>query len=250
MAYVLTAPVGAWSAGVPRQFERYAIAQRPFRSGAGLGAWGLGDAAQTVGQVGSAAGPVVVAAAVPAVAAALGISVAIAAPVVGAVFAGILFGVEAILHSGCGQTCVATSQWANEAELLLQQNIAKYFSLGVRTATDRQSALNIFDAVWAGLVQRCSQPGLSTAGRNCVEDRRAGACKWHADADSRYPGGPKRGDCWNWFNGYRDPIAHDNGVVSSSSAVVSALSASLPGGSGSLGVLALIGGLVLLGVLL
>jgi len=182
---------------------------------------GLGDAGQIVGATGSAAGPVITAAAAPAVATALGISASVAIPLVGAAFAGVLFGIEAILHSGCGQACIATSQWANEAEPLLRQNIDTYFRLPVRTRTDQQSALRMFDAIWAGLVERCSQPGLSTAGRNCIADRQQGACKWKQTGESPWPGGPDLGQCWNWFAAYRDPIANDTDVVSEEQAVLS-----------------------------
>lgn len=174
---------------------------------------GLGNASKIVAQAGGVASGAVTAAAAPAVATALGISTAAAVPIVGAAFAGILLGVEAILNSGCGQSCIVTSQWANEAEPLLRQNIQQYFSLPNRTTADQQSALNVFDAVWAGLVERCSQPGLSTAGENCIKDRQAGACKWKQTADSpllSIPGQPQPGECWNWFSGYRDPIARDN----------------------------------------
>ena len=216
------------------------------------GGWnpGMGAAstAQIVGAVGGSAAPVITAAAAPAVAAALGIGASLAVPIVGAVFAGVLFGVEAILNSGCGQTCVQTSEWANQAEPLLRQNCNTYFGLAVRTKSDQKSALNVFDAVWAGLVQRCGQPGMGDAGKNCIGDRQAGACKWHATADSPWPGGPKQGECWNWFNAYRDVIANDSGVVSDASGAVTSIEAL--GGGGSLLPLLAIAGLVLLGATL
>jgi hypothetical protein len=198
---------------------------------------------QIVGTVGGAASGVVTAAAAPATAAALGIGTSLAVPIVGAVFAGILFGVEELLNTGCGQACIVTSQWANQAEALLKQNLEKYLSLSPRTGSDQQSALNVFDAIWAGLVQRCSQPGLSTAGQNCIADRQAGACKWRDSA----------GACFNWFSGYRDPIANDTDVVDDSAAaqVSSAVSSALPDvSSASLVPLALIAALVIVGVML
>jgi hypothetical protein len=151
--------------------------------------------------------------AAPAVATALGIGVSVAVPLVGLAFAGVLMGVEALMNTGCGPTCVQTSEWANQAEPLLLQNIQKYFSLPApRSSVDQQGALNIFDAVWQGLVQRCSQQGLGTAGQHCISDRQAGACQWRQTATSpllKFPGEPQPGECWNWFSGYRDPIAND-----------------------------------------
>jgi hypothetical protein len=198
---------------------------------------GMGDAAQDVAKLGGASSGVVTAAAAPAVASALGISAGLAIPIVGAAFAGVLLGVEALLNSGCGQTCVVTSQWANQAEPILRQNILTYFNLPEpRHDSDKQSALNVFDATWAGLTQRCSQPGLGDAGKNCIADRQSGACKWKQTADSPLlgiPGEPQPGACWNWFSGYRDPIANDPTVADT---VETATSGAVASVAGSLGV--------------
>lgn len=150
---------------------------------------------------------------------------AIAIPVVGAAIAGIALGIEAILHSGCGQTCIETSQWANQAEQLLEQNINAYFAIPApRPQSVQQSALTNFNNVWNRLVQLCSQPGLGGAGRNCINDRRAGGCKWPATAP-QYPGQPAQGTCWNWWSGYHDPIANDtrtyNDSIATGAAAVS-----------------------------
>ncbi len=252
MAYVATLPIDWATAGAyrhygrgsrpARHFERYAIARGRF----GLGA--AATASQLVGAGGSIAAPVITAAAAPGVAAMLGISASLAVPLVGAAFAGVLLGVELLLHSGCGQTCVQTSEWANEAEPLLVQNIQRYFSLSPRTKDDQASALNMFDAIWAGLIQRCGQPGFGTAGKNCIADRQAGACKWKADKPARWPGGVEPGQCFNWFADYRDPIANDTGVVGVGSGLISALS---PGAGKSIVLPVLvIGGLVALGLML
>lgn len=170
--------------------------------------------------VASALTPTVIA---PGVAAALGLGgsaagavtaagLAIAIPIVGVAIAGLTFGIEAILNSGCGQTCVVTSQWANQAEPFLQKNIANYFAIAPpRPMSVQQLALGNFDAIWNTLTQQCNQPGLGTAGQNCINDRKSGACKWKATSQG-YPGSPAAGACWNWFSGYRDPIANDTQV--------------------------------------
>lgn len=134
---------------------------------------------------------------------------ALAVPIVGAAFAGIFIGIEALLNSGCGQSCVVTSNWANQAEGWLKQNLAAYMALPTPRAESAQAAyLANFDKIWDYLVQECSSPGLSTAGRNCIADRQAGACKWRSSD----------GQCFNWFSGYRDPIANDPNVVPDSAA--------------------------------
>jgi hypothetical protein len=79
----------------------------------------------------------------------------------------------------------------------------------------QQAALENFDKVWNYLASECATvPGR--AGEDCVKDRRAGACEWKQTSDSillQYPGQPQPGECWNWFSGYRDPIANDSQVV-------------------------------------
>lgn len=159
-----------------------------------------------------------------ALAAATVIPASLAIPIVGAAFAGIWLGIQAILNSGCGQSCVVTSNWANQAEALLKKNLAAYMALPTPRAQSAQQAyLANFDAVWNYLVQECSSPSLGTAGKNCIGDRQAGACHYHAN-----------GQCWNWFSGYRDPIANDPNVAPDSAA--STVTGAVAGAASSLGV--------------
>lgn len=182
---------------------------------------GMGDAAGTAQGVqiaGSTAAPVVSAVAGSSVASILGVSTAVAIPIIGAAIAGVTFlVVDLIKNSGCGQTCIETSQWANQAEPILRQNIQAYFSNPApRSQSQQNAALANFDAVWARLVQMCSDPSTGDAGKRCISDRQAGACTWHqstAWVSLNIPGEPQPGECWNWQNGYRDPIANDPNVV-------------------------------------
>lgn len=174
-------------------------------------------------------------------------------PIIGPAIAGITLGISAILNSGCGQTCIVTSNWANQAEQLLQQNIAAYFALPEpRSQSAKNIGLANFDNVWNYLSQQCGQQALGTAGVNCVKDRQAGACTWKQTATSsllQYPGEPQPGQCWNWFNGYRDPIANDLAVPDSqapSAAGVPGSGASLGTPATDWGTFALYGGIALL----
>lgn len=188
----------------------------------------------------------------------LGLTAAQAIPIIGAAMAGLIIGIQAILNSGCGQTCIVTSQWANAASALLEQNIQAYFgNPAPRSAEQKAQALANFDAIWNKLVQLCSQPGLSTAGQNCIADRQAGACKWHQTGQPEFPGQPTYGACWNWFNSFRDPIDQDPAVVTQTTidpqGVISQLgttgSTSIGGGIDT-GTLALIGAAALMGIAL
>ena len=199
-------------------------------------------------QAGTAIGaPVVAAAAGTSVAAILGVSTAVAIPLIGAAIVGIAaLATYLISNSGCGQTCIETSQWANQAEALLGQNIATYFAQPApRSKSQQAAALAIFDSIWARLVQMCSDPSTGNAGKRCISDRQAGSCAYHQTAD-KVPawGTPPAGACWNWFAGYRDPIEQDPNVYDDSvGATVDTAGASVSAALASTGLstLALIG---------
>lgn len=166
----------------------------------------------------------------------LGMTAAVAIPVVGAAIAAIGLGIMAILNSGCGQTCIETSQWANQAEPLLQQNVVAYFQIAApRPMSVRTAAVQNFLNVWNRLVQLCSQPGLGAAGQNCIGDRQSGACKWKASATGAYPGQPAQGQCWNWWNAYHDPIANDTQVYDDTQITGGATSTGVTGATGATG---------------
>jgi hypothetical protein len=148
--------------------------------------------------------------------------------------------------SGCGQTCVLSSAYANKAEALLQQNINTYMSIPApRAASAQAAALAMFDAIWNDLKTQCAAIG-GGGGAGCISDRQAGACKWKQRADSVPAWGkPAVGECWNWFSGYRDPIAKDpnvvpdaslNSVSSAADSVSSAAGSALQSISGATGV--------------
>ncbi len=132
-------------------------------------------------------------------------------PVVGPIIAGAVFALQTLIaNSGCGQTCIETSQWANQAAEQLQTVLDGYFALPApRTVAQQTVALAAFDSVWAQLKQLCGQAGTGNAGVRCISDRQRGACTWKQAYAPKYPGEPGLGTCWNWFNGYRDPIAND-----------------------------------------
>jgi hypothetical protein len=142
---------------------------------------------------------------------------------IGGAIAGMLakFGVG----SGCGQSCVLSSEYANQAEALLQQNIAAYFNIPApRPLSAQTAALANFNTMWNDLTTQCSAPSLGSAGKACISDRQAGACTWKQTAAALPPWGtPPVGACWNWWSGYHDPIANDPAVPD---AVLSAASTS------------------------
>ena len=162
--------------------------------------------------------------------------------------------------SGCGQTCVLSTQYANQAGALLDQLMESYFGYPApRTVTQQQEALTVFDAIWTDLTQQCGVASLGDPGKRCITDRQAGSCKWKA-LPPKWPGEPATGECWNWFNAYRDPIANDpvvaDTVASTASSTASSVSDTLTTLESDLGIssssavpLLLVAGLVALAVL-
>lgn len=177
------------------------------------GGWGDANEAARGVQVGSSvAAPVITgiiashaaatAAATGVGASILGMAPALAVPLIGAAMLGATILITTLIrNSGCGQTCVVTSQWANQAATALQQNLDAYRN-GPRTKASQGVALANFDAIWEALKQQCGQPGTGDAGKRCISDRQRGACTWKDN-----------GECWDWFKGYRDPIANDSAVA-------------------------------------
>lgn len=132
--------------------------------------------------------------------------------------------IEAIINSGCGQTCIISTEFANKANAALQQNIEGYFAPRMingkydpsitLTTESQQAALMAYQQLVNWLIQQCSNPQLGNAGVRCITDRQAGACTWRQPASSVPPWGtPGAGECWNWDNGYRAPIANDRNVA-------------------------------------
>jgi hypothetical protein len=128
------------------------------------------------------------------------------------------------LWSGCGQTCVEATDYANQTGDLLTQNLQTYLSAPVHYASLQAAALQNFQTAWNALVQGCSNPALGSAGENCISARQQGACVYKTSPGGwqqvngvwqyQYPGANGSGStCWNYFVGFYDPIANDPTVV-------------------------------------
>lgn len=158
----------------------------------------------------------------------LGITAA-AVPVIGAgLMAAVMLTQYLVANSGCGQTCIVTSEWANKAAAALQQVMDEYFALPApRTQAQKAVAVAAFHAIWEQLVAACGQPGTGDAGKRCISDRQAGACTWKQKYAPVYPGQPDIGECWNWWNGYLGPIQADPVVLDPVDAFTTSVSGSI-----------------------
>ena len=140
-------------------------------------------------------------------------------------------------HPDCSK--IATTQIVNQAEVFAKQNLSAWQSLpnSQKTLSAQQAALANFDALWAQVVQACSNPQYGTAGQNCIADRQRGACHYQVN-----------GQCGNWFVWYRDPIANDPNVGAATSVIASPTGniVSTTGSGTDLMPVFLIGGAVLL----
>lgn len=200
---------------------------------------GMGDAAtaaQNVGVIGSTASGLAVGILSTlthgGATAILGITSA-AVPVIGAgLMAATMLIQHLVANSGCGQTCIVTSQWANQAAAALQKVMDSYFALPApRTEAQKAVAVASFRAIWSTLQQQCGQPGTGDAGVRCISDRQEGACVWRQKYAPVYKGQPEIGECWNWFNGYLKPIQDD--PVIPDTAVSMTVDSLFSGGAGS-----------------
>jgi len=185
-----------------------------------------------------------------------GAALAAAVPIVGAALAAATMLVRYLVaNSGCGQTCIVTSQWANQGADALQQVMDAYFALPApRTEAQKALAIANFNTIWKQLEAACGQAGTGDAGKRCISDRQAGACVWKQKYAPVYPGQPQVGECWNWFNGYLKPIQDDPVIPDPTpTSEVSAAVDSVFGGASSssnLLPLLLIGGLLAVAVAL
>lgn len=173
------------------------------------------------------------------------------------------------VFQGCGQTCVQATQYANQVEAALQQNLNAYISSPVRTASMQAAAVNNYNTAIAALEQACGQAALGSAGVNCIDERvNASSCQWKASpggwsgaCPGTYQGYGASGSgsaCVNWVVLYLDPIQNDPCVQSDSVLTSSAGSSggsvvsSVGGSSEIFGLPAplVIGGLILAALLL
>lgn len=92
---------------------------------------------------------------------------------------------------------LASSNWANEAEGYLQENLNAWLALTPtqKTKALQNEAINVFHYWWGQMVEKCST--LGDAGARCINERkRGGVNSWGKD----------------WWELYLDPIANDTTV--------------------------------------
>jgi hypothetical protein len=143
-----------------------------------------------------------------------------AIPFVGPIVAGVTIALTLWLNRKGPKQKVATTKIVEEIEPLLKENVQGYLN-GPRTRDAQAQALNNFDGAWQWVLENCGQPAQGKPGVACIADRQAGACKYQ-----------ENGQCWNWFIGYRDPIANDPDVKPNPAPGVDASTGNieLPGG--------------------
>jgi hypothetical protein len=145
----------------------------------------------------------------------------ITGPIGAAIAAVIAVGVLLVkVFQGCGATCVQATQYANQVEAALQQNLQAYISSPTRTVAMQSAAVNNYNTAIAALEQACGQAALGSAGVNCIDERvNASSCQWKAspggwsgDCPGTYQGYGASGSgntCVNWVVLYLDPIQND-----------------------------------------
>jgi len=166
-----------------------------------------------------------------------------AAPFVAAAGAIAMLGAQiAKMFGGCGNSCVAATELANQWSDIVEQIKATYWA----TPTPRYKSLQTetlkqLDGAIEWLRQGCSDPALGSAGQRCISERivRGGTAPW-------CPGDHKGCDVYTTVY---DPIANDPDIIPDPSWLSEATGGLMGGSSASLTPL-LIGGALILALVL
>lgn len=240
--------------------SRYENSSLPLHS---LGLRGLGTA-QTTATIES------IAATGASTATSILVATSVILPGVGTAVAAIIGAGLAIasLFKGCGQTCVAATNIANQAGTIISQAFNAYMASPIHYVSMQQAFLTLFDSTTAAMDQACSDPNLGAAGQRCISDRQRGSCKWKVNAFGWQQSGsgwtyiPAGADgsgntCWDPYTGIRDIVANDPTVVSdptpastvanSTAGILNSVTGGLTSG---INPLLLLGGVALLGFML
>ena len=168
----------------------------PRMLGAGLDNYRVGlGSGQQVANASNTLGTGIVASQSTAIATSLGLAV----PVVGVAIAAVSLLIGMWINRVGPKQKVATTKIVNDAEPLLKQNLAA-FQQSDQTLENQQASLDLFNQVWARVVDACSNPAYGNPGKNCIEDR-------------------QRGGKWDWFSYYYDPIANAKVVPAATLAI-------------------------------
>jgi hypothetical protein len=127
---------------------------------------------------------------------------------IGAVVAGVASLIHSWLSRVGPQQNVATTVIVNQAEPLLQQNLAAW-NASSKNCNEQATCLAAFDAVWAAVVANCAIPELGDPGHSCIDDRLPAGVEFEYNTFHLVGNG-----MWNWFAYYRDPIANDPAAAS------------------------------------
>jgi hypothetical protein len=111
-----------------------------------------------------------------------------------------------LMNRGCGQTCIQSSEYANQAADTLDKLGKAYWAQPVRYRSMQVQTLSYIDQVLNWLQQVCGDPALGDAGRRCISERlvRGGTAPWCPT--------PNHTGC-DYLTATRDPIANDAQVI-------------------------------------
>jgi hypothetical protein len=126
---------------------------------------------------------------------------------VGGPIGAVVAGVASLIHSWISRVGpkqkVASTIVVNQAEPLLQQNLAAW-NASSKSCAEQAVCLAAFDQVWNAVVQSCADPSLGDPGHSCIDDRMPVGMNFSYNTFDLVGNG-----MWDWFAFYRDPIAND-----------------------------------------
>jgi hypothetical protein len=101
---------------------------------------------------------------------------------------------------------VITTGYVNQAEPILQQNLAAWNASG-KSCAEQAACINLFQTVWNEVISACANPNLGDPGHSCLDDRLPSGVQFNTGPPANFNiVGNGR---WDWFSYYLMPILND-----------------------------------------
>ena len=101
---------------------------------------------------------------------------------------------------------VITTGFVNQAEPLLQQNLAAW-NASPKDCANQTAAVQNFQQIWNAVVGACANPDLGDPGHSCMDDRLPSGVTFNTGSPANF--NIVGNGMYDWFSYYLDPILND-----------------------------------------
>jgi len=126
---------------------------------------------------------------------------------IGAAIGAITASVQALLTRVGPKQNVATTNIVNQAEPLLQQQLAAW-NASTKNCNEQAQCVTNFQNIWNAVCNACAQPSLGDPGHSCLDDRLPAGVKFAYNTFNIVGNG-----MFDWFHLYLFPILNDPAVA-------------------------------------